>query len=153
MKAHDIVKKYESFILSVLAVMMAAVVILATVDLGWMLLTYVMSPPLGLVEIGQLLEIFGMFMLVLIGIELFETVGMYQKDRVSRVEIAIIVALLAVARKVIILDYKSLTSFSLLDVGVAVLAFAVAYYLLHANRRSRLREKESAPKPSGTPQS
>ena len=153
MKTHDIVKKYESFILTVLAVMMAAVVLFATFDLGWQLLKHIVSPPVGLVEMGQLIEIFGMFLLVLIGLELLETVRMYQEQRIIRVEIAIIVALLAIARKVIILDYKSLTSFTLLEIGAAVLAFGVAYYLLRLTRDKRGRLADLKARPPGTPDS
>lgn len=148
MKHDEILKKYESLILIALAVMMGAVVFFATIDLGWLLLKYLITPPLGLIQVDQLLDVFGMFLLVLIGIELLNTISTYRREHVIRVEIAIIVALLAISRKVIILDYKTLTSFNLLDVGVVVLAFAAAYYLLRTSRRDRLRDKESVPGPS-----
>jgi uncharacterized membrane protein (DUF373 family) len=145
MKGNEILKKYESLILILLAAMMMVVVFFATVDLGWLLLKYLFAPPLGLIQIDELLDVFGMFLLVLIGIELLDTISTYRRDQVIRVEIAIIVALLAISRKVIILDYKNLTSFNLLDVGVVVLALAAAYYLLRVGRRSRLRDPDSVP--------
>ena len=122
-------------------------------ELCWLLVKNLLTPPVGLIEPDQLLDVLGMFLLVLIGIELLDTVRTYHEERVLRVETAIVVALLAISRKVIILNYKDLTSFSLLDVGIAVVAFAVAYYLLRVSRRSSLREKHSGPKAAGTPES
>ena len=134
MKASEILHMYEKAILVALTSMMALVVLLATVDLGWRLGTYILSPPLFMVEVRQLVDIFGLFLLVLIGMELLETIRTYRQERRLRVEIAIIVALLAISRKIIILNYKHLTSFTLLHIGAIVLALAGAYYLLHLTR-------------------
>lgn len=139
MKASELLNMYEKAILIVLTIMMALVVLLATVDLGWRLGTYILSPPLFLVEVHQLVDIFGLFLLVLIGMELLETIRTYRQERRLRVEIAIIVALLAISRKIIILNYKHLTSFTLLHVGAIVLALAGAYYILYLTR-SRYKE-------------
>jgi uncharacterized membrane protein (DUF373 family) len=57
-----------------LMVMMAIVLGFATIDLAWLIVKDVIQPPLFLLSIDQLLEIFGLFMLVLIGIELLETI-------------------------------------------------------------------------------
>ncbi len=40
------------------------VVVLALIDLGWMLLQDVLKPPLFILEVGDLLEIFGFFLAV-----------------------------------------------------------------------------------------
>jgi len=146
-KLDDIVEKFVSFVFAVLIVLMAVVVFLSTVDLIWLLLKYLVVPPFGLIEIDQLLEIFGLFLLILIGIELLDTIRIFHRERIIRVEIAVVVALLAVARKVIILDYKSLTSFTLLEVGAAVLGLAVAYYLLRLSRSPRGKESGSGGPP------
>ena len=153
MKLSTFIGKYESLILIFLAAMMTVVVLVATVELGWLLLKFLLTPPVGLMEPDQLLDVLGIFLLVLIAIELLDTSRTYHEERVLRVEIAIVVALLAISRKVIVLNYKDLTSFNMLDVGVAVVAFAVAYCLLKFSRRPRLREKDSGPKASVAPKS
>ena len=53
--------------------MMAGVVVLAVADLAWVLVEGVISPPVVLLDVDELLDLFGMFLLVLIGIELLET--------------------------------------------------------------------------------
>ena len=64
------------------------------------------TPPIILLEINELLEIFGFFLLVLIGVEILETIKAYLLEKVVHVEIVLEVALFAIARKVIILDLE-----------------------------------------------
>lgn len=129
-----ILRKFETVLIAALLVMMAVVVALATLDLAWIIVKDIVSPPVLLLDANELLEIFGIFLLVLIGLELLETIHSYYLDRTVRVEVVIIVAIIAIARKVIIVDYKSLTTFTLFDVGAVVLGLSIGYYLI---RRSR----------------
>jgi hypothetical protein len=46
--------------------MMAIVLGLATLDLAWLIVKDIVTPPLFLLSIDELLEIFGLFMLVLL---------------------------------------------------------------------------------------
>jgi len=125
-----LIKKFEHIVIASLMVMMGIVVLLATVELGWVLIKDIIGPPILILEIDQLLELFGLFLLVLIGVELFETIQTYYLERVIRVEVVVTVAIIAISRKVIILDYKTLSSFTFLDVGGVILALAIAYYLI-----------------------
>jgi len=123
-------EKIERAIVLSLLVMMVLVVCLATVDLGWFLTKDITTHPVFLLEIGELLEIFGMFLLVLIGIELLETVKMYLTQKTVHVEIVFTVALIAIARKVIILDIKEVSSLTLIGIGAIVVALSAGNYLL-----------------------
>lgn len=100
-----ILKQYEKFMVSALMVMMAVVLGLATIDLGWMILKDIITAPYLLLDIAELLDIFGLFMLVLIGIELLETImKTYVMEGKPHFEVVLSVAIIAIARKVIILD-------------------------------------------------
>ena len=57
-----------------LLVMLALVVLLATIDLSWIILKGVLTPPVFLLDVEELLELFGAFLLVLIGVELLGTI-------------------------------------------------------------------------------
>ena len=61
---------FERIITRALLVMMASVVLLASIEVAWLLSKYVLSPPLFLPGLDELLGLFGQFLLVLIGIEL-----------------------------------------------------------------------------------
>jgi uncharacterized membrane protein (DUF373 family) len=70
-------------------------------------------------------------MLVLIGIELLETImKTYFTQGQPHYEVVLSVALIAIARKVIILDLKQVDSLSLLGIAAIVLCLAAGYYLM-----------------------
>ncbi len=124
----EIMKKFERIVVHTLIVMMMVVVALATVELGWIIVKDIMSPPIFFMEIKELLEIFGFFMLVLIGVELLETIKAYLIEGVIHVEIVLEVALIAVARKIIILDLEKYGSLTLVGIAAVVIALAIACY-------------------------
>jgi len=126
----DYVKTFERLITTVLIVMMALVVVLAIVDLAWVLIKDIISPPLVLLDVDELLDVFGVFLLVLIGIELLETLRAYVRERVIRAEVIILVATIALARKIITLDVKAVPSVSLLGMAAIIVALGVSYYLI-----------------------
>jgi uncharacterized membrane protein (DUF373 family) len=135
-------KRYEKFMVSILMVMMAAVLGLATLDLGWLIIKDVMTAPYLLLDITELLEIFGLFMLVLIGIELLETImKTYLMEGKPHFEVVLSVAIIAIARKVIILDLKEVDSMSLLGVAAIVIALTAGYFLM---KRSQMQGGEAS---------
>lgn len=121
-------KKFERYIVSVLIIMMSLVILVATVELGWIIIKDLMRPPMFLLAIADLLEIFGFFMLVLIGIELLETIKAYLVEHVVHVEIVLEVALIAIARKVIILDIEKYEGLTIVGTAALILAVAAACY-------------------------
>ena len=124
----DFLKKFERYIVSALIIMMVFVVLVATVELGWIIIKDIINPPIFMLVITDLLEIFGFFMLVLIGIELLETIKAYLVDNVVHVEIVLEVALIAIARKVIIFDIEKYQGLTIIGTAALILAVASAYY-------------------------
>ncbi len=130
---------FERVITHALLVMMAAVVLLATIELAWIVGKDMLSPPLFLLELDELLELFGLFLLVLIGLELMHSVKIYIERRVVHLETVLTVAMIAVARKIVVLDPKELPEGTLLGIAAIALALTLGYYLV---RRSRLAEEK-----------
>ncbi|UCH80199.1 MAG: phosphate-starvation-inducible PsiE family protein [Nitrospiraceae bacterium] len=130
----DYVKKFERIIVMSLIVMMSAVVFLSAVELGWIIIKDITTPPVVLLEIDELLEIFGIFLLVLIGIELLEMIKVYLVDNVVHVEVVFMVAIIAVGRKVVVLDVKDLPSLTLIGISAIILALSLGYYLIKRNK-------------------
>ncbi len=124
----DILKKFERAVTFTLVVMMAIVVLLATIELGWIIVQDIITPPVFLLDINELLEIFGLFLLVLIGVELLETIKAYLKENVVHIEVVMTVAMIAIARKVIILDVKELPALTLVGIAAIIVALAAAKY-------------------------
>jgi uncharacterized membrane protein (DUF373 family) len=126
----DVLKKFEKVVLVALVFMMGVVVFLSTLELGWILIRDIVTPPVVLLDIDELLDVFGFFLLVLIGIELLETIKTYFVEHVIHAEVVIEVAMIAIARKVIILDVKELPSLTLLGIAAIIITLAVAYWLV-----------------------
>lgn len=123
-------KRFEKVIVVSLMGMMALVVLISTVELGWIIIQDIISPPLFFLELDELLGIFGFFLLILIGIELLETIKIYVKDHLIRVEVVLLVAIIAVARKVITLDLKDITDFKLVGIAALIVALTGGLYFL-----------------------
>lgn len=64
----EILRKFQKAVAMALSVTMAAVLVLAFVDLAWAIVADIVSTPFLLLEINELLDIFGLFLLVLIGV-------------------------------------------------------------------------------------
>ena len=134
-----LLKKFERYIVIGLLAMMTLVVFLSTLELAVILVERVLdgTPKFFLLNIPDMLEIFGFFLMILIGIELIETMKMYLVDEAVHVEVICLVAIVAVTRKVIILDIYKLPPVSLLGIAAIILALSVGYFYL----RKALHEK------------
>lgn len=69
-----VLKFFGKLIVFALVGMMALVVALATIELGWIIVKDIITPPIFLLDSNELLDIFGLFLLVLVGIELLDTI-------------------------------------------------------------------------------
>ena len=130
-------EKFEGIVNWSLLVLMAGVVLLATVELAWILVKDVLTPPVFLLEIHELLELFSLFLLVLIGIELLHSVKTFILRREIHLESVLTVAMIAVARKIIVLEPKEWPEGTLLGLAALVLALSISYYVMQRSRRER----------------
>ncbi len=130
-----VLDKFEALITRLLLAMMAGVVLLATLELGWILAKDVLTPPLFLLEIEELMELFGQFLLVLIGIELLHSMKVYVARREVHLEAVLAVAVIAVARKIVVVDPKGLPEGAVLGIAAVMLAVAVSYYLVRRSQQ------------------
>jgi len=138
-----LMKRFERVIVTALILLMILVIGLATVEVAWLVIQDIVSPPVLLLEIDELLDIFGMFLLVLVGIELLYTLRAYWAENEVHVEVVFAMALIAVARKVIILDVKELDSLVLIGIAAIVLALSVGYYYVGRHIRTLCEDRRS----------
>jgi len=136
---------FEHFINLALLVMLALVVLLATVDLGWTILKDLLSPPVFMLHVEQLLDLFGSFLLVLIGLELLDTIKTYLTTKKVHVEVVLLVSIIAIARKVVILEPKDMDSLKLIGIAAIISALTIGYYFvkLAAGKDRRPAAQES----------
>ncbi|AFY94494.1 phosphate-starvation-inducible PsiE family protein [Chamaesiphon minutus] len=83
-----------------------------------------------------LFELFGLFLNVLIALEILENITAYLRKHVVQVELVIVTSLIAVARKIIILDLEKKSSSDLIGLAVAVFSLSVGYAIVHQTNRA-----------------
>ena len=133
-------KKFQRMIIFSLMIMMMLVLFLSTLDLAWIIIQDIITPPYLLPDVKELLEIFGFVLLILIGIELTETmVKTYESQSVDHAQIVMAVAIIAISRKVIVLEVNDLNGLSLLGIAAIILSLSIGYFLLKwkANPRGK----------------
>lgn len=86
-------------------------------------------------EINELFRIFSFVFIILIGFELMETVEMYFKSNVIHAEVVLLVAVIAVSRKVILLDLEKYDPLAIIGLGIIILALGGCYYLIKLSFR------------------
>ncbi len=132
-----ILKTFERGIVVALLGLMMLAVLASTVELAIILCRQLMKPPVLLLNLEEMLEVFGFFLMVLIGLELLETIKAYlDKDRVH-VEVVFLVAIVAAARKIIILDYKTMTPDMLYSISAVIVALGIGFYLVRRSLNAR----------------
>ena len=104
------------------------VVVLSVAHLGVLIGQEIWKSPRFLIPVQGLLEIFGYFLLVLIGVELLETLRGYLKKDVIHVRVVLEVALIALARKVIVLEPHDVPSSTIFGIAALILAVGIAFY-------------------------
>lgn len=146
MKIFDLLEK---IIVITLMVLMMIAIMATTIELAILLLEQLIDPPALLLDLSDIMEIFGLFLMVLIGLELLETIKAYLREDKLHVEIVFLVAMVAVARKVIILNYSKTSPQILLGMSALIISLAVGFYFV---KRSMLKKREpgkEAPPSSG----
>lgn len=122
-----------------LAFLMVLVILLGVLDVVLILcykFTLYMEKPVLLLSERPILELFGSFMVVLIAIEIFVNIIVYLRDDVIQVKIVMATALMAIARKIIILDYKATEAMLVWGMAALLLALSIGYWLVffHTDR-------------------
>ena len=126
----NLLGKFERLIVLTLMVFMIIAVLLATIEVGIILWQQMLEPPVMLLNVKEMMEVFGFILMVIIGLELLETIKAYLNDHEIHVEVVLLVALVAVARKVIILDYKEVEPEMMLAIAALVASMSVGFYVV-----------------------
>jgi len=128
----------------ILSVAMILVILVSVYDLSIFLVLDFIIPELRDPGFGQfgvsLFNIFGLFLNVLIALEILENITAYLKKHVIQVELVISTSLIAVARKIIILDLEKTTALDLIGLAAAIASLSASYWII---KQISHREKPS----------
>jgi uncharacterized membrane protein (DUF373 family) len=125
-----IIHRVENIVSKILSVALIIVICISVFDLMIVLAKDLMgTKPYGLFT-QTLIEIFGLFLNILIALELLENITSYLKKHIVQVELVVVTALIAVARKVIIFDSAKYPKGDLIALAVASFALAASYGII-----------------------
>ena len=130
----DIFHKAEKIIAIVLLLLMGVVVASGTIEVAYEIVTSLIDPPGFFLGVSELFDVFGLFLMILIGLELMTSIHMYLDDHRIHAEMMFLVALTAVTRKIVIMDSSVMDPMLIFSIGFLVIALASGYYLLKKNR-------------------
>jgi uncharacterized membrane protein (DUF373 family) len=129
------IKRFETWLAKLLSLFMIAVILVSTIDLGLILFRVILEPPenfLGRV----LIDIFGFFLNVLIALEILENITAYLRKNAVQVELVIVTSIIAVARKIIILDFDKVDGIDIIGLGIAIFALSISYWIVRSTKHS-----------------
>ncbi|MFT5676576.1 MAG: uncharacterized membrane protein (DUF373 family) [Paraglaciecola sp.] len=118
------------FAIRVLAFLMVLVIFWSIADVIYVLYQKLSAPPYFLLDVEDILQTFGAFMLVLIAVEIFINIRLYLGSNIIPVELVVATALMAVARKVIVLDLKLVSAEQIVGLALVTIALGVTYWLI-----------------------
>ncbi len=122
---------FERIVVAVLLVLMMFVVGVGVYDFFTSVLASVdLIGPTDTTTFEDLKAAFSAFLMVLIGLELLQTIKMYLSEDTIHVEVIVAVALISVGRHIIELDLPHLPPMMGGSIGVLVLSLALAFVLI-----------------------
>ena len=114
----------------VLAVLMVFTILWGVVDVVYIIYQKLISPSFTTFTIRDIVSTFGAFLAVLIAIEIFINITLYIRKDVIHIKLVVATALMAIARKVIIFDFKEITPPYIFATAAVVLALGITYWLI-----------------------
>lgn len=118
------------YAVKLLAVLMTLVILWGVADVVYVFYQRVVAEPFLMLTVSDILTIFGSFMAVLIAVEIFLNITVYIKHEALPIKMVIATALMAISRKIIILDFKELDWPYIIAIAAAVLALGMTYWLI-----------------------
>ncbi len=123
-------KVFEKIVVLSLLGMMMIAVFASCVELVFVLVGELTKPPFMRLDVDEMIQVFGFFLMVLIGLELLETIRAYLEEGRVHAEVVFLVAIVAVSRKVIIMDYKKAPIELLFGMSALIIALGLGYFLV-----------------------
>jgi len=114
----------------ILAILMVAVIFWGVADVVYVIYNQLVEPPWMLLNLSDIFKTFAAFLAVLIAIEIFQNIVLYLRTDVFPLKLVVATALMAMARKIIIIDFNNVIPMHIFAVGFVVLALGITYYFL-----------------------
>ncbi|MBB2754592.1 UNVERIFIED_ORG: uncharacterized membrane protein (DUF373 family) [Rhizobium aethiopicum] len=132
-KLLSVYQRFEHAVILILTALIAVVVVAAVWNLILKILSdVILSGNFNPLDYSAFQAVFGMIFSVIIALEFKKSllVVAERKDSVVQIQAVVVIALLAICRKVIILDLTETDAWHILSLAAAILALGVVYWLI-----------------------
>ena len=133
---------FERIIVLTLLALLGVIIIISTIELVASIVTEILNHDKTdgflFLDMQDMLQLFSFILLIVIGLELFETIKYYLNKHSIQADFILLVALTAIARKIIVLDYAKTDSILLLGPAATILALSVGYFLIKRADKKKL---------------
>ena len=139
-------ERFEQLVILILTGLIAIVVVFAVWNLGLKIFHAVLSPQnFDPTDYSVFQAIFGAIFTVIIALEFKRSllVVAQRQESIVQVRTVILIALLAIVRKVIILDLASTEALQLFALAAAILALGAVYWLVRDQDRSNQHDQSA----------
>ncbi len=133
------IEQVEGLVARVLSVVMVAVILVAVGNLIIVLVQELFSSPLSFFN-KTLFNVFGLFLNILIALELLENITAYLQKDVVLAELVIVTSLIAIARKIIILDFEKTSGIEIIGLAIAILTLSISYWIVRTTNPKKRDE-------------
>ncbi|MDB5639826.1 MAG: hypothetical protein JWP51_4734 [Bradyrhizobium sp.] len=133
LKVLSLYQRFEHIVIMILTALIAVIVVVAVWNLSLKILFgLVLSGSLDPSDYAIFQAVFGMVFTVIIALEFKKSLLVIAERRENVVQIrsVVIIALLAICRKVIILDFRETEALQVFALAAAILALGVVYWLI-----------------------
>ncbi len=129
----ELIEGIEVIVSKILSLAMIAVIIFAVFDLIVFVSQQLFFTTHPLFK-DTLFEIFGLFLNILIALEILENITAYLRRHVFQVELVIATSLIAVARKIIIFDIDKKTGEDLIGLAFAIFSLSISFWIIRSRK-------------------
>jgi uncharacterized membrane protein (DUF373 family) len=126
----EFINRFEKLVYILLIAFLVIVLVFAIGQMFWSLWHALTTTPILNMDNSELSTALGGFLLVLIAVELLDTMKAYIVENVIHVEVVVLLAIIAIARKVILLNPQSPDGGELIGLGIIIVGLAASYYLI-----------------------
>ena len=139
-----VVMQFKFYIVSFVLLMLIIIMVVGSIELGLTAIRHFLEPPRFLFDAAELLEVFSFALLLLIGLELIESVELYlfHSEVSVLVKPVVSIGIIAIARKIIVLDTKKTEPLIVIGIAAIFLSLSIGFYLTTARDPNHLSEDE-----------
>ncbi|MGL5875531.1 MAG: phosphate-starvation-inducible PsiE family protein [Xenococcaceae cyanobacterium] len=125
-----LIEKSENIVAKILSIILLAVIFVSLYDLVIVLGQELLFTEANKFFDRSIIKIFGLFLDILIALELLANIAVYLGKHSLQAELVIVTSLIAVARKIIIFDFEKYSSADLMALAVAILCLSISYLMV-----------------------